>query len=447
MNPFSRAAPNSILGVLGSALGGATDATQLVAPAPQVPPTNPIAAALSGATGPVDVFGDQGQPPSSQPAADLTPYAVDGATRPDSFSGMQPQFQSALGKFISSAPPEIRNQLQIYSGYRSPEKQQELYSQALQKYGSPEEARKWVAPPGNSQHNKGDAADIRFLSPAAKDWAHSNAQAAGLTFPLGNEPWHIEPIGARGSSTRQSPATGPGPTSDRDAISSIESGGDYSAIGPAVNGGNAIGKYQIMSYNVPQWTKSVLGTAMTPEQFRANPQAQDAVFDAKFNEYKSKYGDQGAAQAWIGGEGSVGHSERRDKATGLSVGAYAQRFANAKGGGHGGQSAVDRVLNPSQQLADASGYADAGDSQSSPQGQPQGNVEPGQVASRQTVPDVQVEPATLPETGPARSNAPRVAAEVQSVLQRVMTEDPKATQRRLALAAKVHGQKAPVTNG
>lgn len=431
MNPFSRAAPDSILGMLGNALGGGVSAT------PAAPVVNPMASALgavSPAAGPVGVFGDNKTP-------DLTPYAVDGATRPDSFTKMQPQFQGALGKFIASAPPEIRSQLQIYSGYRSPEKQSELYNQALQKYGSPEEARKWVAPPGNSQHNKGDAADIRFLSPAAKDWAHANAQAAGLNFPLGNEPWHIEPIGARGQ--KSAGPSSAGPTSDRDAISSIESGGDYSAIGPAVNGGNAIGKYQIMSYNVPQWTKQILGTAMTADQFRASPQAQDAVFDAKFNEYKSKYGDQGAAQAWIGGEGSVGHPERRDKATGLSVGAYVQRFANAKGGT---LSPVDRVLNPSQSLADASLYAAVPDGQPGATSQPQPNVGAQGQQPDQPAAEEPFKPAELPEVAPARSNAGRVAGEVQSVLQRVMNEDPKATQRRLALAAKVHGQKAPTTN-
>ena len=36
------------------------------------------------------------------------------------------------------------------SGYRSVEKQKQLWEQALKKHGTPEKARKWVAPPGGS---------------------------------------------------------------------------------------------------------------------------------------------------------------------------------------------------------------------------------------------------------------------------------------------------------
>jgi hypothetical protein len=127
-----------------------------------------------------------------------SPYAVDGATRPDSFTGMQPEFNTALEQMFASAPPEIRSQLQVMSGYRSPERQAELWAAALEKYGSPEAARQWVAPPGNSQHNHGNAADLRYLDPAAREWAHANAAAYGLAFPLGHEPWHIELATARG---------------------------------------------------------------------------------------------------------------------------------------------------------------------------------------------------------------------------------------------------------
>jgi hypothetical protein len=55
-----------------------------------------------------------------------------------------------------------------------------------------------VAPPGNSQHNHGNAADLGYLSPDALEWAHTNAGKYGLAFPLKNENWHIELAGARG---------------------------------------------------------------------------------------------------------------------------------------------------------------------------------------------------------------------------------------------------------
>ena len=125
-------------------------------------------------------------------------FATGGATRPDSFSGMDPRFSGALQQLFAAAPPDIQAQLRVSSGYRSPERQSQLYDAALAKYGSPEAARKWVAPPGRSNHNHGYAADLKYLSPDAMKWAHANAGQFGLAFPLGNENWHIELAGVRG---------------------------------------------------------------------------------------------------------------------------------------------------------------------------------------------------------------------------------------------------------
>lgn len=133
----------------------------------------------------------------------LASMAVGGATRPDSFSGMQGDFRASLEAMIAAAPEEIRKSLQISSGYRSNDRQAQLWQEALSKYGSEEEARKWVAPPGRSQHNHGNAADLKFLSPEAKQWVHANAARFGMAFPLANEDWHIESANARGFSAEQ----------------------------------------------------------------------------------------------------------------------------------------------------------------------------------------------------------------------------------------------------
>lgn len=142
-------------------------------------------------------------------AIDLSKFAIGGATRPDSFTGMNPDFLNALTTLVASAPPEIQQNIRINSGFRSPERQKQLWEQALQKYGSPEKARKWVAPPGRSFHNHGTAADLKFLNDAAKAWVHQNAGQFGLAFPLANEPWHIELQGNRGGG--QGPAGGAAP--------------------------------------------------------------------------------------------------------------------------------------------------------------------------------------------------------------------------------------------
>lgn len=116
-------------------------------------------------------------------------------------TGMQADFQKRLASMIASMPKELQGSVTVNSGFRSVERQQQLWLEALKKYGSPEAARKWVAPPGNSQHNRGNAADLGYGSDAARQWVHANAGQYGLNFPLGNEDWHIEPVGARSQET------------------------------------------------------------------------------------------------------------------------------------------------------------------------------------------------------------------------------------------------------
>lgn len=147
--------------------------------------------------------------PASEPDTapfDWANHRVDGGLRDDAISGMTPPLRSGLENMIQSAPPRIREGLQVFSGYRSEAVQARLWQDALQKYGSVAEARKWVAPPGNSQHGSGNAADLKWnglrIDQAPSDvrqWLHRNARQFGLHFPLGNEPWHVEPLGTRGT--------------------------------------------------------------------------------------------------------------------------------------------------------------------------------------------------------------------------------------------------------
>ncbi len=111
--------------------------------------------------------------------------------------GMASAFATKLATMLASMPDDLRGQITINSGFRDIARQQQLWAEALIKYGSPEAARKWVAPPGKSQHNSGNAADLGFGSDAARMWAHANAGNFGLQFPLSNENWHIEDTDAR----------------------------------------------------------------------------------------------------------------------------------------------------------------------------------------------------------------------------------------------------------
>lgn len=136
---------------------------------------------------------------------DWTKYAIGGATRPDSFSKMTPAMRQGLASMLTAAEQELGAGLQVYSGYRSPELQARLYADALERYGSEEEARKWVAPPGNSRHNTGQAADLKWngvrLDQAPEEiqaWVRDNASRFGLDVPMEWEPWQVEEAGARG---------------------------------------------------------------------------------------------------------------------------------------------------------------------------------------------------------------------------------------------------------
>lgn len=136
---------------------------------------------------------------------DLRPFLTS-PDRQSHLDGVQPQFRGALARLFAAAPPEIQAQLKLGSGYRSEERQAQLYQAALVKYGSEAEARKWVAPPGKSRHQHGDAYDLEYGNDAARSWVHENAGKFGLAFPMGHEPWHIELAGARGAV--EPPATG-----------------------------------------------------------------------------------------------------------------------------------------------------------------------------------------------------------------------------------------------
>lgn len=140
----------------------------------------------------------------------------------------------------------------------------------------------------------------------------------------------------------QAHATSGDPVAYRNAIKSIESAGsgDYAAVGPThPQLGRALGAYGVMEANIGPWSKEVFGREMTPEQFLANPKAQDAIFDRKFGGYVQKYGSpEKAAQAWFAGEGGIGTD--REDSLGTSVPEYAQKFAQALGGGSGAPPGV-----------------------------------------------------------------------------------------------------------
>jgi LAS superfamily LD-carboxypeptidase LdcB len=81
-------------------------------------------------------------------------------------------------------------QITVTSGWRSRAHQQRLWEEGLSKYGSAEEASRWVSPPDTSAHVTGDAVDIGPTD--AADWLGRYGAAYGLCQSFANEIWHSE---------------------------------------------------------------------------------------------------------------------------------------------------------------------------------------------------------------------------------------------------------------
>ena len=86
------------------------------------------------------------------------------------------------------------------------------------------------------------------------------------------------------------------------SLTQQESGGNYGAVGVWVKGDRAYGRYQVMGANIPSWTKKYYGRQLTPQQYLASKEAQDAVVRGKLKEYYDKYGPEGAAAMWYSGQ-------------------------------------------------------------------------------------------------------------------------------------------------
>ena len=178
----------------------------------------------------------------------------DYATGNADVSGLDATFARQLDQFIAASPG-----ISVYSAYRSPQKQAGLWDAALKKYGSPDVARKWVAPPGRSYHGKGQAADLRFTGEGALSWAHENAAKYGLKFPLANENWHIEPVGTRGGHDEVgSPA--PVDTGGANILASAGAGGPPSGPGYGATAGGPMSFSQAPEAGGPRFTADNMTT-------------------------------------------------------------------------------------------------------------------------------------------------------------------------------------------
>ena len=125
------------------------------------------------------------------------------------------------------------------------------------------------------------------------------------------------------------------------AIAGQESGGlkdPYSVV----NAYGAVGKYQVLKGNVPEWSQAALGYSITWQQFRDSPDLQEKIVRHRLKGYYDQYGARGAASAWYSGNPTLDQSTKKQPG-GPSIKEYvddvielAGGFSSDGGGGGGG---------------------------------------------------------------------------------------------------------------
>ena len=104
-------------------------------------------------------------------------------------ANLDPDLLGALRRAADDAADDgVR--FHVNSGWRPPEYQERLRLEAVSKYGSEEEAARWVATAENSPHVSGDAVDIGPSDATA--WLSEHGAEHGLCQIYRNEPWHYE---------------------------------------------------------------------------------------------------------------------------------------------------------------------------------------------------------------------------------------------------------------
>lgn len=116
------------------------------------------------------------------------------------------------------------------------------------------------------------------------------------------------------------------------AIRGIESTHNYGIRGPvSPKGDRPYGAYQVMGSNVGPWTEEALGRRMTPQEFLADREAQDAVARHRLGQYIRQTGNpDDAASMWFSGR-PIAKAGNSADVTGTSVPEYIRRFRAAYG--------------------------------------------------------------------------------------------------------------------
>ncbi|WP_421735910.1 M15 family metallopeptidase [Cellulomonas sp.] len=103
--------------------------------------------------------------------------------------GLDPELERRFA--AAQAAAEVAGvPLTLTSGWRSAADQQAIVDDAVERYGSLEEARRWVLPPESSAHVQGTAVDVGPTEGAL--WLGEHGFELGLCRTYANEIWHFE---------------------------------------------------------------------------------------------------------------------------------------------------------------------------------------------------------------------------------------------------------------
>ena len=137
-------------------------------------------------------LGERGALPEGGALGEADGAVPDGTTVFDDgvpgVANLDPDLLAALRQAATHAADD-RLEFLVDSGWRSRADQEHLLQDAISKYGSEEEAARWVATPDTSPHVSGDAVD---LSSNAAEWLSDHGAQYGLCQIYVNEPWHFE---------------------------------------------------------------------------------------------------------------------------------------------------------------------------------------------------------------------------------------------------------------
>jgi zinc D-Ala-D-Ala carboxypeptidase len=174
---------------IAAALGSRSLVSALTVPWPSAVPSPSTASWPSSGASPVDRSGNE----QRDALGEADGSVPDGTTVfDDEVPGVVKLDPALLGALRQAATDAADDGVEVVvdSGWRSPAYQAQLFREAVSKYGSEQEAARWVATPNTSAHVSGDAVDIGPSAAAA--WLSEHGAEYGLCQIYGNEPWHYE---------------------------------------------------------------------------------------------------------------------------------------------------------------------------------------------------------------------------------------------------------------